>query len=373
MIGVTAAMSAGLWSCGSHVGEKGHEAEKGGEHEHEEAGLIELSEEQGALLGIGVEVAEAGPFHEVEKVGGEIEASPTSQYTVSARSAGIVTLEPGIGAGASVGKGQTIASISARGMAGGDANEQAQVAYLAAEKEVDRLRPLAAEGIVTRRDLNAAEQRLAQAKAATGSGTGGGSRATAPVGGTITTLDVASGSYVEAGAPIATISANGTLRLRADLPEGRVSVLPNITGARFQTAYSDTVVDIAALGGRRVATAVPTAQQGTIPVWFDFTPQAGTTLSGVYCRVWLVGAERDSVITVPAEAIAEQQGKYFVYTKLKPGHYMKRPVELGASDGRRVELRSGVGAGDSIVTRGAQFVRLAESATVAPEGHSHHH
>lgn len=39
----------------------------------------------------------------------------------------------------------------------------------------------------------------------------------------------------------------------------------------------------------------------------------------------------------------------------------------------RVEVRRGVAEGDSIVIAGLSFVRLAEQATVVPEGHSHNH
>ena len=50
------------------------------------------------------------------------------------------------------------------------------------------------------------------------------------------------------------------------------------------------------------------------------------------------------------------------------------PIETavnGATDGRRIEILSGLKAGDKVVAHGATQVRLAASASVVPEGHHH--
>ena len=78
-------------------------------------------------------------------------------------------------------------------------------------------------------------------------------------------------------------------------------------------------------------------------------------------------------MSVPAEALSEQQGDYFVYERLDEECYAKRRVEIGASDGMRVEIRSGVEPGTLIVGKGVTTVRLAETGSNIPEGHSHNH
>ncbi|MBD5226312.1 MAG: efflux RND transporter periplasmic adaptor subunit [Bacteroidales bacterium] len=366
-----------------HEGEEHHhhEADEHGneEEEHEAAahsheGEIVLSPEKAMKLGVAVTEVVPGTFAEVVTVSGELTAAPSAQSTVAARSAGIVTLTPAATPGAVVSRGQTIATVSGQGMAGGDSNEAASVVLKAAKRELDRLTPLHKDGIVSTRDYNAALQAYESAKATAGSSsTAGGSVATAPTSGTVTALLVSQGQYVDAGTPIAQIAASSALNLCASLPERMIGFLPNVKGAKFRTAYSDVVYDVADFNGRRTAEGATTvADKGYFPVYFTLSND-GSLSSGSFCEVYLTGGERDGVISVPVAAISEQQGKYFVYVQEHDDAYEKRPVILGADAGDRVEIASGLEPGDKVVTDGVTFVRLAETSGAIPEGHSHSH
>lgn len=385
-------------SCRHEKNELGHhhhsEAEEAGEHathdhdhgdhDHgaEEAGKeaggghadeIMLSPEKAAKLG--VEVTEVSPaqFSEVVTVSGELTSSPSAQSTVTARSAGIVNLSSSAFPGSAVTRGQTIATVSGEGMAGGDANESARVALAAAKRELDRLTPLHKDGIVSTRDYNAALMAYETAKAAAGNAVSAGSVATAPTSGVVTALMVNQGQYVEAGAPIAQIAASSTLTLRANLPERMIAFLSKVNGARFRTAYSEEVYDISDFNGRRSTDGRSVvAQQGYFPVYFTLSNN-GTLSAGSFCEVYLTGESRDSVVSVPVSALSEQQGEYFVYVQVHDDAYDKRPVKLGADAGDRVEILSGLKDGDKVVTSGTTFVRLAETSGAVPEGHSHNH
>ena len=76
---------------------------------------------------------------------------------------------------------------------------------------------------------------------------------------------------------------------------------------------------------------------------------------------------------MPVSALSEQQGKYFVYVQVHDDAYDKRPVQLGADVGDRVEILAGLEPGEKVVTSGTTFVRLAETSGAAPEGHSPNH
>ncbi|MDE6527585.1 MAG: efflux RND transporter periplasmic adaptor subunit, partial [Muribaculaceae bacterium] len=243
----------------------------------------------------------------------------------------------------------------------------------AAKGDLDRLTRLHAEGIVSTRDYNAAKQAYEIAKAAAGNGSASGSAVVAPTSGTVTSLLVSEGQYVEAGAPVAVIAGSATLTLRANLPEREVKFLATVNGAKFRTSYSDEVFDIAEFNGRRSSDLTTTvATQGYIPVYFILSNN-GTLSAGSYCEVYLTGSKRENVMAVPTSALSEQQGEYFVYVRLDEDCYEKRPVKLGASSGNTVEIRSGIQPGEEVVTAGTTFVRLAESSGVVPEGHSHNH
>lgn len=384
----------GFGSCRHEKNELGHhhhhgEAEEAAEHathdhdhEGEEAGgeageghadEIVLEPEKAARLGVVVTEVEPAQFSEVVTVSGELMSAPSAQSTVTARSAGIVNLSAAASPGSAVSRGQTIATISGQGMAGGDANESARVALAAAKRELDRVTPLHKDGIVSTRDYNAALMAYETAKAAAGNAVSAGSVATAPTSGTVTALLVNQGQYVDAGAPIAQIAASSALTLRANLPERMLSFLPKVSGARFRTAYSKEVFDISDFNGHRSADGgIAVAQQGYFPVYFTLANN-GTLSAGSFCEVYLTGAGREGVISVPVSALSEQQGKYFVYVQVHDDAYDKRPVQLGADAGDRVEILAGLEPGEKVVTSGTTFVRLAETSGAVPEGHSHNH
>lgn len=354
-----------------HEGEEdghGHESGHAGSHE----GEIVLDAHRAETLGVAVTEIQPGEFSTVLEVSGELTGNPSERATVAARSAGIVKLLPALTEGATVAAGQPLASVSAHGMAGGDSNEAAKIALDAAKRELDRLTPLAKDGIVTQRDFNAARQRYEEAKAAaSGAGNGAGSSAVAPRGGTVTSVLVRDGEFVDAGQPIAYISANNSLSLRADVPERYARFVTTVTDASFRTAYADDAEEISKYGGRLTGKpSAATSAGGYIPVYFQLKND-GSLVGGTFCTVYLRGTNREGVISVPVEAVTEQQGQNFVYILEHEDAYRKQPVTVGASDGRKIEIVAGLKGGEKVVTGGTTFVRLAETSGVVPEGHSH--
>ena len=95
-------------------------------------------------------------------------------------------------------------------------------------------------------------------------------------------------------------------------------------------------------------------------------------MPGSFVEVYLIGAKRDNVITLPLTALTEEQGVNFVYIQVDDEGYMKREVKLGPTDGELVEILSGLTPGENVVTEGAIHVKLA-SAKAAIPAHNHNH
>lgn len=352
------------------------------ENEHEESlqeketgheDEIILSADAARRFGVEVETLTPGMFAEVVKVSGQIIPAPADQAVASAQSSGILTYSSNILEGSRVSAGSVIATISAKGMAGGDANAAAKAAVDAAKRELERITPLHADGIVSTKDYNAARQAYESAMAMY-SGSAGGSRVVSPIGGVITSVMVRQGEYVDAGQPIVAISKSERLTLKAELPEKYFKLLPSITTAKFRTAYSDSVVSLTDLNGRLLSSSSVTGntQAGYIPVYFSFENR-GEAVPGAFAEIYLIGTPRHDVLTVPVEAVTEQEGAHYVYVRLDEEGYQKRRVVLGISDGQSTEVLSGIQAGESLVTKGAVVVKMAESSGIVPEGHSHTH
>lgn len=355
-------MAAALCLSACAHDHKSHSEGEEKTHEHEHPGLIELADEQAERFGVRVDTVRPGEFSTVFPASGVIERTSANAATASAPISGIVRMAPGANVGTPIGRGALIATIDPTAVSGGDGNRAAKAALDAARREVERLTPLYNDRLVTAADYNAAVAAYEEAKAAYAPSASNG-RVIAPTGGLITSLSTSNGAYVQAGDPIATITADELLTLHAEVPPILYGQLAGVTDARIGD------FTLSEHGGKKTGIG---SENGYACVYFTFKND-GAIAPGEGVSVKLLGAPRSGVISVPVDAISEQQGEYYVYTRHSPGHYEKVRVTPGESDGRRIEIISGLQGGEPVVTASAMTVRLAESSGKVPEGHSHQH
>ena len=363
-VGIIFIMS-GCFSCSHSEKEEDHEDH----HESEGIDIHKLHE-----FNIETEQIVPSSFHDVIKVSGVIEASNSDIFTVTAKRSGIVSLSPLITPGAAVSVGEKMGSISSEGLQGGDVNLAAAANLQAAQREYERLKPLHEEGLVTTSVFSEAERAYKEAQALIGkTGSGGTSFLNSPISGTIQSLQVKSGDFVEVGSPIATVAKSTNMMLIADLPARHVEHLPELETANFIPEGRDEVFSLKDLNGKKISgSGSVVTRNGYIPIYFSFTGTPLSTPSG-YAEVFLICGEKNDVIAVPEEALIEIQGNKYVYVKDEDHGFEKRLVTTGANDGRRVEIIEGLEPGEEIVTKGAAIVRMAEVSSVAPPAHTHNH
>lgn len=357
------------FACNNKEHDK-HDYETESHHEHPG---FDITKEQAEKFGIEHSVATPTLFNKIIKTGGTVEPAISDIFTISAKKNGIITLSPRLVAGASIPAGTSLANISSQGVQGGDLNQAANTNLITARAEYERLKPLFEEGLVTASVFREAERTYNEAMALAGTGVSGAT-ITSPADGTVTSIFVNSGDYVEVGTPIASLSKNARLTLRADLPARYASAFQTIETANFKPAGSDKSFAITDLNGEKLdgfAGATDT-DKGYLPVYFSFTGSPSSFPPG-YAEVYLFSSEQNNVITVPRDALIEMQGNYYIYV-VNDGHsYEKRLVKTGDSDGERFEITRGLEAGEEYVSKGASVVRMAEVSAVAPPAHTHNH
>ncbi|MDE6028497.1 MAG: efflux RND transporter periplasmic adaptor subunit, partial [Muribaculaceae bacterium] len=339
------------------------EADK--DHENEPDGIVMLHNEMAERFGVKVDSVYAAPMSASIRCSAVIERAAGSEGVASAPIAGTVRYR--VNVGQTIGSGTPVASINPSAVAGGNSNLAIKAALDAAEAEVGRLKPLYEEKLVTAAEYQAAVAALGQARAAYSPAAAGGT-AVSPIGGTVTSLLAADGSYVEAGAPVATVASDGRLTLRAKTAAENYPRLRDVTDVRLHTPDGRSIL-ISSIGGKSGGIS---SDGGYATITFTFNND-GTLAPGSTLQAWLLSSGMDSVISLPLSAITEQQGEWFVYKEVLPEHYMKIPVTLGSSDGERVQILSGIEEGSRIVTSGVTTVRLAESSGAVPSGHNHSH
>jgi len=349
-----------------------HDHEAGKEHQHGNDDIV-LKPEVAARFGVSTDTATLGPFVHAVKAGGTITAATEGSAVVSAPTSGIVHISGGLNAGSNVRAGSIVATIRAEGVSGGDANRAAKVELDAAKAELDRIEALYADRLVTVSQLNAARAAYERAKAAFSAPAASG-KATSPISGVITALNVQSGQYVATGDPIATVASSDRLTLRADVPFNLYRQASGATDARITVPYSGMTYTLSELDGRRTASSDQSAAAtgGYVPMTFSLRND-GSIIPGSAVEVYLLTNDRRQAVTIPREALMEQQGTFFVFEKLDDDCYRKIAVTVGAGDGERVEITSGLKGGENIVSKGVTAVKLAGASGAVPAGHTHSH
>ena len=405
-IGIYSILMAACLMASCHPGEKHHGAhDHEGEEKEDHSGEIVMTDEQMEKAGVDIETVEPGDFTAVMKAAGQIVRRQGDEQTVSATISGIVYWRnASLSEGSQVGSGQPLADITARHLQDGDPIAKAKATYEAAKSEMERVKPLADENIVSQREYEQARLNYQTAKAAyegIAASKSGSAVVTTGMGGFIKSLIVKSGDYVNVGDPIAVVTQNRRQQLVVDVPECAYRNMNDIRSANFKATGNDNVYKLSELNGKLISYS-RTLPEGSayLPATFEFD-NVGDIIAGSFVEVYLLLKQKQNVITVPNTSLTEEQGLYYVYVKKhnhnheahedhehedhdheaheghehkgEEGIFEKREVKIGQTDGVRTEILSGLKAGECIVTEGAYQVKLAASSSAIPEGHNHNH
>lgn len=211
------------------------------------------------------------------------------------------------------------------------------------EKEV------AAEGVA--RAQARLDQMRQQAKAA-GTVAGYG-RVSSPIAGVVVTKQVEPGQTVFAGTPLLVIESTDGYRLEVSAPESLLDKLR--VGDR---------VPLALEGGPssgRIAEILPTVDPVSRTFVVKLDLPSVRLRSGLYGKALFRVGSRQGV-AVPARAVVERGPLTSVWVVSPEGMARLRLVKLGKTVGDRVEVLSGLTAGESIVIDGAD--RVVDGAKV---------
>lgn len=367
-----------------HEAELHEEADEHDGHNHEAeeghsagSGEIVLPPAKAKAAGVEVNTVEPGTFHQVIKTSGQVLAAQGDESVAVATVAGVVSFRnKNVVEGMQVGKGSPLLTLSSQNMAEGDPVQKARIAYEVSKKEHERMKALVASKIVSEKEFAQAKQAYENARisyeAVARNHTPQGQTVTAPIGGYVKSLLVKEGDYVSVGQPLVSITQNRRLFLRADVSEKYYNALPSVASANFSTPYNNKVYSLTDLNGRLLSYGKASGEGSYyIPVTFEFDNK-GEVVPGSFVEIYLLTKPMEGVISVPRSALTEEQGSFFVYLQIDEECYRKQLVTLGADDGERVQVLTGLHAGDRLVTKGAYQVKLA-GATNAIPAHSHEH
>lgn len=368
-----------FYGCKHSHSESGHAERDCDENAPE--GSIHFHAEQQEKIEFATELPVVEPFGQIIKTTAQVLSAPEDEAVISARMSGIVLFAGNnLSEGQAVKAGQTLFTVSGAGLA--DNNSQVRFTealnnYKKAESDYQRAKELKNAQIVSEKDFLRIQADYENAKTVYQTvyqNFGGkGQTISAPFSSYIKQIFVENGQFVEEGRALAAVSKNKTLLLRADVQTRYAALLPYLSSASVVSPDKSGAYDLAALNGRIISFG-KSIDPGSyrIPVSIRIDNKAGF-VSGGFVEVYLKARSETPAMTVPVSALTEEQGVYFVYVQVSPGHFEKREVAIGATDGIRTEILSGLNKNERIVTQGAVSVKLAQSAgdLDAHAGHAH--
>lgn len=358
-----------------------HGDEKGGEHAEGKEKLT-LTTEEAERAGVKVEEIKPQQLGETVVVTATIRPDQDRLARVAPRTEGrVTTAEAKLGD--RVNAGQALATLDS--VAVGEAHAawaQAQSELRIAQADFKRAETLIADEIIPRKDylraqadrdkaaaaLRAATDRLRLVGGAPGASGTGVSRfaVTAPFAGTVIEKKATLGELASPSEPMFTVADLSRLWILADLPESalakvRVGANAKVTVPAYPNeTFSGRVGHIGASLDKETRTVA--ARIEVLNADGRLKPEMFATAT-----IEAIGEKRETM-TLPDAAIVLMQGQptVFVYEQ---GAYAMRVVEPGDRIGGRTVLKSGLKAGEQVVTAGAYALKARKQKSQLGGGH----
>jgi cobalt-zinc-cadmium efflux system membrane fusion protein len=341
-------------------------------------GKVEMTDAQIQAAGISLDTSSPANIRGTLRIPGEIRFNEDKTAHIVPRVVGVVD-SVGANLGQQVKKGQVLAVISSMAVSEVRAELQAsQKRRELAQSTYDRERTLWEQKISPQQDVLQAQQTLRETEIAVAnatqkllalgaspqSGALGRFELRAPFDGIIVEKHVALGEAVREDTNLFTISDLTTVWAEMsvparDLPQVRVGEKVVVKSGAFDAAAQGAVSYVGALIGEQTRTAVARV---TLP-----NPQ-GAWRPGLYVNVEVVASESAAPVTVDSSAIQTLDEKPVVFVKTTGG-FIPQPVQLGRTDGKRVEVLSGLRAGATYAAAGSFVVKSEQGKGSASHGH----
>ena len=364
--------------------------------EADEDDYISFLKEQQWKVDFATEIIEQHELQKSVRAFGTIKAAAETEAYISAPTSGHVLTRASVlpQVGMQVKKGHILASLSARLSGTSDlaelelnvekarahsqlANtEKTRIQKLFKAQLVAKRRLIAAQSKaqVARAELNAAEKRLKQTQQQT-VGSSSGVNIYAPISGTLATVNVASGSYVEEGDTLFYIINPATLWLDTHIAEADIAQLETPDRVDFKaTGYKDKFQIKLGETGKLISygQVIDTVSR-TLHVTFEFNNAKLNLPAGLLVQARIYSGKKIRSIAVPETALIDDNGQNVVFVHSGGESFERRVLRLGLHDQGYIQVISGLKEGERVVTTGAYLIHLASSSPAQAGGHGHAH
>ncbi len=185
-------------------------------------------------------------------------------------------------------------------------------------------------------------------------------RIIAPDDGLVLSKSVFIGSISDVGKAMLTLARQSRLELNAQVPE---TDLPKLQTGQLVQIVSDADAQLHTQGRIRLIgpTVDATSRQAIVKVTLNANPRLR---SGMFVR-GRVNVAQAQVLTVPAQAVSVRDDKAQLFVLGSGNTVQLRTVQLGERSAQRIAIKSGLKAGEQVVTSGAGYLKDGDVVKVS--------
>jgi cobalt-zinc-cadmium efflux system membrane fusion protein len=275
--------------------------------------------------------------------------------------------------GAAVKKGDAlilIESIDAQNVAA--KLKEAESSLVVAQENNDRISMLYNESIASKKEFVFAKQALDTAKIKVKTARGNIRRLglvnraesgrlliRAPLSGTVLKMHAVAGEVAKPQKPLITIGNNDTVWVYAYLYEKDYASV--INSYKINNLYAEVSVrafpDKKFSGDVDFISSFMDENSRTIKIRIAVNNPDKLLLAGMFAKVNVFLPASEKVLSIPAGALLEDDGKQFVFVHAKDDYYLRRPVVKGREFSGKIEIKKGLKQGDIIIAKGAFLLK----------------
>jgi membrane fusion protein, multidrug efflux system len=187
-------------------------------------------------------------------------------------------------------------------------------------------------------------------------------RLRAPIAGRVTKRHAIAGRWVRVGEAIVDVTDFSTLVARIHVPERDALVLEPGRIAEL-TLQADAKVEFT--GRIRRVSDVVDPKSGTVEITVEVQGAPPQVRSGSFVSLRIERERDDAATWLPRDAIVREPGGAFVLV-IADGAVHKTAIELGAEQGARIAVTSGVAPGQLVVLAGQGGLRDGDRVAIRP-------
>jgi membrane fusion protein (multidrug efflux system) len=253
--------------------------------------------------------------------------------------------------GESVSAGQVIINLDKSGTA--SQYYQAEANYKNAEKNLQRMKSLYAEGAISQQSLDGGQTAYDVAKANFDAARSAVELAT-PISGEVTAINASVGDLTVPGSVLITIARISRLKMIFNINETDVT---SISLNQKVHVYSDAKPDERVEGRIIQLSQSADIRSRTFEIKALFPNTRDKWFKpGMFCKVEIQLAPRENVLTIPNPAIQSDGLTYRVYV-IQHNQAFQRSIQVGVTDRQITEIIQGLSEGDTVATLGVNSLQ----------------